>query len=398
MLNFCYLSHSLKMGRPPIPSGKRCYHCGSFATSKAGWARGKKRYKCRGCGKFFRENAELPEGKRRARNRVKRNLPSERHLRTELQSLARELGKTPTTKDIDEPSKQGRSRSLATYYAVFGSYVTAVRRSGLKQHYLQQFDEAGRERMLAELRRLRKKLKRPLIGKDVLAARKKKLVSPINHYQIAFGTAPQAIAAAGVAPKLHYTREEMISILRRLDRKLDRPIEGKDIDLLYAEGRGPSASGVSKRFGSLDRARRAAGVTRFYPSAARRLQRYWRRYTPDELVAQLKALGGRIGRKPTDRDINRASKEGRCASSETFARYFGSLRDAYVAAGFTESAPNQRRWTDKQIIAALRKLKRDLGHFPGFHDLAHASREGRSPGPGTVVRRLGKLTDLAGRN
>lgn len=81
----------------------------------------------------------------------------------------------------------------------------------------------------------------------------------------------------------------------------------------------------------------------------------------------------------------------------TFASMFGSLSAAYIAAGFTELAKNQLRYTDKQIVAALRKLKRELGKCPGFHDLEAASAAGKYPSPGTVVRRLGNLTEIRSR-
>jgi hypothetical protein len=128
------------MARPPVLSGFRCYHCGSDQTSKAGMARGKRRFKCRGCGKFFREDPKLPTGDWDPRKRKKYDLPPASRLILELQSLAQnDLKRTPTTNDINELSKAGRCHSLATYYAVFGSFVTAIRRSRLKQHYLQQF-------------------------------------------------------------------------------------------------------------------------------------------------------------------------------------------------------------------------------------------------------------------
>ena len=90
----------------------------------------------------------------------------------------------------------------------------------------------------------------------------------------------------------------MIAILLKLDAKLDRPVEAADIDKLFAQGKGPSASGVKKRFGGLANARRAAGILRHYPIASRkstkytdRPQTFWKKYTPDELVAQIKGLG-----------------------------------------------------------------------------------------------------------
>jgi hypothetical protein len=311
----------------------------------------------------------------------------------DLQSLARTLKRTPRTADIDRLSKGGKSHSLKTYYAVFGSFVTAVRRSGLKQHYSQQFKETEREFMLDQLRTLSRKLKRPILGKDVMAARKKKLVSPVNHYQIAFGSVPAAIAAAGAAPKVSYTRRELIEILRRLDRSLDRPVQNSDIARAFREGKGPAMNSFIREFGSLRKARKAASVKGHYEKGGSKT-RHWQKFTKPELIKQLQELGRKLGRKPTDRDINRASKMGECASAETFSRMFGGLPEAYRAAGFMEEAKRQRRYTDKEIIGAVKKLSRELDRFPTFHDLEAASLMGKCPSPGTVTRRIGRLRDI----
>jgi hypothetical protein len=85
-------------------------------------------------------------------------------------AIAQRLGKTPTTNDINEQSKAGRSFPLNNYYDVFGNFLEALKKAGLKSNYKQRFDK---EKLLGELSELLAKLKRPLLGKDVLAARKK---------------------------------------------------------------------------------------------------------------------------------------------------------------------------------------------------------------------------------
>ena len=131
---------------------------------------------------------------RKGINRKERPSPS--HLILKLRSIAQKIGRAPTTSEISQLAKEGRSYQLKDYYEAFGSYLSALEKACIKKRYKQEFDEADRERMLEELRDLSRKLKRPLIGKDVFAARKKKKVSPLNHFQKAFGTIPQAIAAA----------------------------------------------------------------------------------------------------------------------------------------------------------------------------------------------------------
>jgi hypothetical protein len=307
--------------------------------------------------------------------------------------MAVRFGRAPTTEEITSLAKEGRSHPLDDYYKVFGSYLAALKKAGIKSRYRQEFDEHDRTRMLAELRELSRRLKRPLIGRDFPPARRKGLVSPINHFHIAFGTIPNAIALAGVAPKIRYTRDEMISILRKVDAKLDRPVETKDIRELNRAGLGPSTNVIAREFGSLAKARMAAGIQRTYVKVGHRT-RHWQKHTKEELISQLKALGKQLGRKPTDRDINSASKEGRCASATSFGRMFGSLRTAYEAAGFHKIKKMQRRYSNKEILAALLDLKKELGHFPGWNDISAASKAGKTPSPGTITRRLGPITNL----
>ncbi len=317
------------MPKPLLSSNIVCYHCQSKDTSKAGFNRSKRLYYCRACRRWFRENPVIPESSKSDKDRRSKNLPSKAHLILSLQAIAERLGRTPTTTDINEMSKAGRSYPLNNYYDVFGSFTEAVKKANLKANYKQKFDK---EKLLGELRELRAKLKRPLLAKDVVAARKKGKVSSVYHFQRAFGSVPKAIEAAGAGKKI-YTRQEMIEILRRLSSKLDRPVLASDIDELFRLGKGPSHRAIEREFGGMAKARRAAGINNSYKKDSG-ATRYWQKYTPEELVEQLKKLGEKLGRKPTDRDINKASKEGLCASAITFARMFGSLPNAYQKAGF----------------------------------------------------------------
>ena len=369
-------------------------------TCKAGMSKGKRRFHCRACRRFFidpKERKVRPEVRPMRHTtrsgRPLKELPSAGHLVLKLRSIAVRFGRAPTTAEITRLAKEGRSYQLDDYYKVFGSYLAALRKARIKLRYRQEFDRNERALLLDELRALSRRLKRPIYGRDFPAARKKGLVSPINHFHIAFGSVPNAIAIAGVAPKKKYTRDEMIVILRKLDTKLDRPVEKKDIEQLNHAGKGPSLNVIVREFGSLSKARRAAGIQQSYEKARRRT-RHWQKFTKPELIAQLKALGKELGRQPTDRHINRASKEGKCASAMTFSRMFGSLPEAYHAAGFHQLAKTQRRHTDKEILAALLKLKEELGRFPGWHDITAASKAGKCPSNHTIARRLGSLTYL----
>lgn len=142
------------MPRPPLSSNIVCYHCESKDTSKAGFNRGKQRYYCRACRRWFRENPVITDGGKLNKGRHSKNLPSEGHLILSLQAISQRLGRTPTTTDTNELSKAGRSYPLNNYYDVFGSFIEAIKKAGLKAIYKQKFDK---EKLLGEPRELRTK-------------------------------------------------------------------------------------------------------------------------------------------------------------------------------------------------------------------------------------------------
>ena len=322
------LGYFLIVPRKPLNSTITCSYCAGFETSKAGFAKTKQRYYCRSCRRFFSENSK-PKTSSVVRS-SNRQLPTEGNLILKLVALAQRLGRTPTTTDIAEHSKKRQISSLDDYYAAFGSFNNALSRAKLPLNYNQEFDK---EKLIGELKTLHAKLKRPIFGKDVLAARKREEVSSIYHFQRAFGSVPLAIAAAGAGKKT-FTRAEMIEILRQIDSGLDRPLLEADIDKFHRSGKAPSKRAFEREFGGLAKARMAANVKNTYQKEERGT-RNWQKYTQKELIEQLKLLAEEVGRKPTGREINQASKQGKCASEVTFSSMFGSFRDACRRAGLS---------------------------------------------------------------
>jgi hypothetical protein len=314
------------MPRPPLPSNIICCHCGSTETCKAGFNRGKQRYHCRACHRKSRENPRLPGDKRRSPSKPEL-LPPQSHMILELLAIAQKIGNTPAAKDIEGLSKY----SVKSYYQAFSNLSEAFKKAGLKPRYNQILDK---DKLLEEIRILRAELKRPLLAKDIKRSRIKGKISPPDHYKRAFGSVSSAIKAAGAGIK-KYTREEMIEIIRKIDSKLARPVLASDVDEWFRAGRGPSLQAIEREFGGLGKARRAANVKNVFRKGDH-FTLAWQKYTPDMLIEQLKSLGGKLGRKPIDRDINRASNEGLCASAATFVRMFGSLNAAYREAGYKQ--------------------------------------------------------------
>jgi len=139
----------------------KCNFCGGERTIKGSFVgkdKKQQRYYCRDCQRFFRENAVYRKRKKSYAPKFD-VLPDERRLIAELRQIAQMLGKTPTINDIRQLSKQKKCHTLENYYAVFDSFVNAVRAAELKQHYKQEFDK---ETLLSQLRELGKTLDRPV--------------------------------------------------------------------------------------------------------------------------------------------------------------------------------------------------------------------------------------------
>lgn len=238
------------------------------------------------------------------------------------------------------------------------------------------------EKLVAELLSLRESIDRQLLIKDLGAARKAGLISPLHHFQRAFGSVSAALAAAGVGRK-RYTRAEMIDLLRELYTRLGRPIRNVDIESIFLDGNGPSPVVIRKEFGGLFAACKAAGIG----------DPNWKKYTLEELSEQLRSLKKSLGRRPRDRDIIRASARGECASLSTFRRMFEPVPDDLRRlAGFARSG--RRNYSDEEIIIALRQLTDELGRFPTAREINAANKAGRCPAAITIFKRMGKLSAI----
>ena len=93
----------------------------------------------------------------------------------------------------------------------------------------------------------------------------------------------------------------------------------------------------------------------------------------EELVAQLRELGDDLGRTPTVRDIE--ARRGRMASKSLIWHTFGSLAAALKEAGFDVPVGEERL---ERAIAQGCELARTLGRLPKFGDWQAARRADES--------------------
>jgi hypothetical protein len=166
---------------------------------------------------------------------------------------------------------------------------------------------------------------------------------------------PQALAAFRSGIRQRYTDEEILEQLRSCAEALGRSPTMREFE------RHPDASvhpqTVIERFGSWNRAKRAAGLV------PRRFA------TKEELLQCLRDLGERIGRVPTSKDID--AHRGLVPSKSLYWHTFGSLTDALREAGFDVPVGEER--LDRAIGQGV-EMARRLGRLPKFADWGEARR------------------------
>jgi hypothetical protein len=92
--------------------------------------------------------------------------------------------------------------------------------------------------------------------------------------------------------------------------------------------------------------------------------------TREELLEQLRNLGEELGRTPTARDL--AARGRSLPSASLYAHTFGSLADALREAGFEVLRGEERL---ERAISQGAELARKLGHLPRMADWKTARRE-----------------------
>jgi hypothetical protein len=187
-----------------------------------------------------------------------------------LQTLARQLGRPPTGKEIAQASREGGPISRIAIYRLFGTLTAAKEAAGLS-------------------------IARP--------------------------------SRAGTPGKLTYTDEQLLDQLRQLGAKLGRAPSGPVLDAAHKRGEAASSKTITTRFGSWNQALIAAG---FPP---RTVGEAISPYDREKLLDQLRQLAQRLGHPPTVGDLEHASKRGESPSPMTYLRHFGGIPRARRAAG-----------------------------------------------------------------
>jgi hypothetical protein len=110
-----------------------------------------------------------------------------------------------------------------------------------------------------------------------------------------------------------------------------------------------------------------------------------RRYTDEQILAELRAAADRLGRSPTMREF--AADRGTRVHPQTVIDHFGSWNAAKRLAGLVP----RRFATKEELLAQLRALGDELGRTPTGRDLDQ--RRGRMPSKSLYWHSFGSLTN-----
>lgn len=186
-------------------------------------------------------------------------------LIAQLQALGRELGRTPTSDDVQSASALGKCAYTSTMARSFGSFPDALEAAGFETRP----HSYGRERLLGQLRALGARLERTPTSEDVVAARRTGRKGSIAHpgtFRREFGSFTAALRTAGLRIEFQqYDRDALIQILQGITKELGRPPSWRELRAGSRTGGCPHPGTFRNAFGSLRAALTAANATRDIP-------------------------------------------------------------------------------------------------------------------------------------
>jgi hypothetical protein len=166
---------------------------------------------------------------------------------------------------------------------------------------------------------------------------------------------PKALAEFQSGIRKRYSDAEILSQLESCAKRLGRSPTMREFADDPETTIHPQT--VIERFGSWNRAKRAAGLV------PRRFA------TKEELLRCLRELGEKLGRTPTAKDVD--ANRGIVPSKSLYWHTFGSLTNALREAGFDVPVGEERL---ERAIEQGEALAERLGRLPRFVDWAEARR------------------------
>ena len=288
---------------------------------------------------------------------------TEQQLLDQLRDLSQALGRPLLRRDILRAWKAGTCARPATFKRAFGTVGTAIRKAGAGG-----FTNPSRPDLVSQYVALSKELGRPATDTDIRRGAREHKCAGIHFFQRIGGGIEKIRLDAGLTTK--YSRGVLIAQLKTLAKKLDRTPVAKDIEATSRAGQTAALGTFQAFFGSYRAALDAAG---FQPGRA---------YSRSQLIQSLRELAGKLGHRPTVRDLEKASARGECPTCVPYKRRFGSFVRALEAAGLDglpgkdKPPPVRKPRPRTDLIEQLRRLADELGRLPTAKDVDEAHARG----------------------
>ncbi len=292
---------------------------------------------------------------------------TEKEIAESLRQMTRQLGHIPRQKDIYEASSKGDFPSLEAIRKRYDSLGKACRILRLDQIASKLIQKPAphpfawsEDEIIESLQKLTRRLGHLPRYQDVDEASSQGETPSTTTLENRFGSFRKALKKARLAEfvsdlppdwskrMVKYAKKDVIRSLRDLTEHLGRVPTSSDVDEASRLGTCPSKSRIIKKFGSLEKARRAARLYEMIRKSGTDSDRSTyrakaKRYTDKEVFEMLRRLTRRLGHVPTTAEIDVASRRRECPSIRYLKTKFGSVVKARELARLSEVAPLKHR-------------------------------------------------------
>lgn len=236
-------------------------------------------------------------------------------LISQVQMLAKELGRVPTASMFQESPRTASSGSVVLYFGSWNKFLEAAGLVVAKPRKPRRKKIEDKE-LIRQVQMLAKELGRAPSLKEFQASPK---VSNNWLVRFRFGTWNNFLEAAGLESNhpYRYPNEGLIEQVQMLAKELGRTPSMREFD---KDPRTMSVCTIKNRFGSWTNYVRSAGLRQLRPID----------HSNDELIEQVLMMAKELGRTPTSIEFN---EDSRTVCVGTIQKRFGSWNNYLETAG-----------------------------------------------------------------
>jgi hypothetical protein len=320
---------------------------------------------------------------------------TEAALVKDLKDLARKLGRPPSSDDLRRAAKRRECRWPDVYARMFGSHHASLKAAGL----VSATEPYTRKELLDHLREFHRELGRIPTNLDMRERSAAGLMPGLSTYSRFFGGMHNALREAKLAETPVQIRKRFILALRQVTDEIGYAPTFDEWIRLAQAGKLPDPGSYRVQFGSIDEARREAGVIDRLPPGH---PYHHGQITAGDVLEHLRGLAGKLGAAPTRNDINQATKDGALIGMNAIQRLFGTLTAAKTAAGMPLGISRRNKplagraallvlnaYSDDELLHDLRQFAKTLGRVPTEDEMRTAAGQGRMAAKNTYRYHFG---------